>query len=131
MDLNILVDEISKLLENPKMQDVEEEVIDDLRLNALHLSTYQTRLVEPMTESATNMVKVAKELEEKLKFNHDSFEEAIKAMILEVEQAEQQLKDTGTDDLLRVSSGFGLYFQFTLSDMNIILVLFRLNIFFS
>lgn len=124
VSLNTLVDDIEKLIEALKDTVDFEDIVDSLRLNVLHLSTYQTRLVEPMTEGATNMVvrylfaflnkivfviicflsqRIANETQEKLKFNYPSFEDAIAALIAEVLDAQETLKEDGRDMLIEVS----------------------------
>lgn len=56
ISLNTLVEEIGKLIGALKDKEGFTTIVEDLRLNVLHLTTYQTRLVEPMIEAATNMV---------------------------------------------------------------------------
>lgn len=77
---------------NPQMADVR----TSLRNQALHLRSYQENLVAPMTAQTIEMRQLAQQLDETLKFNRSSFEEAMKALREEIANAEEFIAVNGT-----------------------------------
>lgn len=67
-----------------------------LLTQALHLETYQEKLVIPMTNSAHEMIQLAGNLETTLKFNENSFEEAMAKILEEIKFAENFINTQGT-----------------------------------
>lgn len=92
------------------------DVRTSLKNQALHLSVYQQSLVSPMTEQTKEMIDLAKRLEENLKFNRSSFEEALKEFLLEIKNAQQFINKEGHEFVRKVGSIFAIYFLFNLNE---------------
>lgn len=68
-----------------------------LKNQALYLRMYQDKLVDPMTRQSIEMLDVARNIDQKLKFNRTSFREAMEELLIEVKEAEEFIKDKGTE----------------------------------
>ncbi|XP_044733523.1 prominin-like protein [Chrysoperla carnea] len=77
-----------------------------LQRNALYLETFQNTLVVPMVQSAEDLKETAVRLEEGLKFNHSSFNEAVNYLLKEVEEAQEYLQTNGTKDVAEIAEEF-------------------------
>lgn len=72
------------------------EVRTSLRNQALHLRSYQENLVTPMTVQTKEMIELANNLENSLKFNSSSFNEALKNFKDEIREAQRFINEEGT-----------------------------------
>lgn len=54
--MNVLINQIDEALRAIPNDDVNFEVRNQLELSKMHLITYQSRLVEPMTENAKQLI---------------------------------------------------------------------------
>lgn len=79
------------------------EVRISLRNQALHLRSYQDNLVTPMQDQTAEMTQLANRLDETLRFNRSSFEEAMKALSAEIAGAEQFIAHNGTQFVQQVA----------------------------
>lgn len=80
------------------------EIKASLLTQALHLETYQEKLVVPMTNSAREMIQLASSLETTLKFNENSFEEAMNKIVGEIKYAEDFINHNGTEFVQTVAT---------------------------
>lgn len=78
------------------------DVRTSLKNQALHLSVYQQNLVSPMTRQTKELIDLATTLEHNLKFNRDSFEEALREFINEIRAAQQFINKEGTEFVRKV-----------------------------
>ena len=56
IDLNVLIGQIDEALREIENDEQNLEVQNQLELSKMHLMTYQSRLVEPMTENAKQLI---------------------------------------------------------------------------
>lgn len=78
------------------------DVRTSLRNQALHLKSYQDNLVGPMTEQTKEILQLAHNLEDNLKFNRSSFEEALRAFLKEIKDAQNFINKEGTEFVRKV-----------------------------
>lgn len=71
------------------------EIRNKIELQELHLRTYQNRLVDPLLNGTNRLLSLAKSLDEKLHFKQTNFEEAIKKLVVEIDEAELFINDNG------------------------------------
>lgn len=86
------------------------DVRTSLKNQALHLSTYQQNLVTPMTTQTREILDLATDLDRTLKFNRDSFEEALHDFVAETKAAQEFINKEGTEFVRKVSQQIVLYF---------------------
>lgn len=79
------------------------DVRTSLKNQALHLSTYQQNLVTPMTTQTREILDLATDLDRTLKFNRDSFEEALQEFIKETKEAQDFINKEGTEFVRKVN----------------------------
>lgn len=107
VNLTILSDQLRQLIHSIEASHPElYEVLAGLKNSALNIETYQDRLVNPMVRNATRVIEMAHFMEEHLKFGKDSFQEAIKDLILEVQHAEVYLKVNASTTLKKITVDF-------------------------
>lgn len=82
------------------------DVKTSLRNQALHLRSYQDNLVDPMTSQTTEMREIALQLDETLKFNRSSFDEAMHDLREEIVNAEEFITQNGTKFVQHVARDF-------------------------
>lgn len=78
------------------------EVRMSLKNQALHLRTYQENLVQPMTDGTIEMRKLAESFDERLRFNHTNFKEAMTELSKEIANAQNFIHNNGTDFVRKV-----------------------------
>uniref|UniRef100_A0A6B2E6D3 Putative conserved secreted protein n=1 Tax=Phlebotomus kandelakii TaxID=1109342 RepID=A0A6B2E6D3_9DIPT len=88
----------TKIPNSPNMN----EIRASLSIQALHLRTYQTSLVTPMTDGKDEILTLALDLDKTLHFNSDSFEEAINKFLLETDKAQEFINRNGTEFVRQV-----------------------------
>lgn len=74
-----------------------------LKNQALHLRTYQENLVTPMTEQTKEILILANRLNENLKFNRTSFQEALEEFITFIREAQDFINKEGTAFVRKVA----------------------------
>lgn len=78
---------------------VPEKEMNDIKVNlknqALHLSSYQTNLVDPMIASTNQLIKLSTDLDTKLKFGERSFSDAIDKFLTQIQEAENYINVYG------------------------------------
>lgn len=79
------------------------ETRSKIQVQELHLRSYQSSLVEPLLNGTDRLLELANSLDEKLHFKQMSFEQAIKKLIKEVEEAEKFINTEGTSYVQRES----------------------------
>uniref|UniRef100_A0A1B0D4C1 Prominin n=1 Tax=Phlebotomus papatasi TaxID=29031 RepID=A0A1B0D4C1_PHLPP len=87
-----------KIPTSPNMNDIR----SSLRIQALHLKTYQTNLVTPMTDGKNEILTLATDLDKTLHFNSNSFEEAINKFLVETDKAQDFINRNGTEFVQQV-----------------------------
>jgi prominin 1 len=92
------------------------DVRTSLKNQALHLSVYQQSLVSPMTRQTKELIDLATTLEHNLKFNRDSFEEALQEFILEIRAAQQFINKEGTEFVRKVAKELVLNFKIDINN---------------
>ncbi|GAB0098286.1 prominin-like protein [Sergentomyia squamirostris] len=93
-----LEDTAAKIPNTQEMNDIR----SSLKNEALHLRTYQTNLVTPMTEAKDEILTLATDLDKTLHFNANSFEEAIKKFLVETDKAQDFINVNGTQFVQQV-----------------------------
>ncbi|XP_055688743.1 prominin-like protein isoform X2 [Lutzomyia longipalpis] len=88
----------NKIPNSPNMN----EIRVSLRNQALHLKTYQTSLVAPMTDGKNEILALAQDLDKTLHFNSDSFEQAINKFLAETDKAQEFINQNGTQFVRQV-----------------------------
>lgn len=78
------------------------DIVSSLKIQALHLRTYQENFVTPMTEQTKEMLQLSQRLEENLKFNRSSFEVALNDFINEIKYAQNFINKEGTEFVRKV-----------------------------
>ncbi|XP_052893944.1 prominin-like protein isoform X3 [Anopheles moucheti] len=87
-----------------KLRDVADRVppgkdMNDIKVNlknqALHLSSYQTNLVDPMIVSTNELIKLSTTLDSSLKFGEKSFSDAIDKFLTQIKEAENYINKHG------------------------------------
>ncbi|XP_049293875.1 prominin-like protein isoform X4 [Anopheles funestus] len=87
-----------------KLRDVADRVppgkeMNDIKVNlknqALHLSSYQTNLVDPMIVSTNELIKLSTTLDSSLKFGEESFSKAIDKFLTQIKEAEIYINKHG------------------------------------
>lgn len=82
--------------------------MNDIRISllnqALHLRSYQKELVDPMIASTQNMLAKSERLDRNLKNGKNTFNEAVNAMLSDIEQAEAFLNGEGKDFVRAVAA---------------------------
>lgn len=91
--------ETAQKLQNPEYS----EYRTILKNQALHLNTYQETYVTPMVEQTKEMLALSHRLEENLKFNQSSFQEALDKFKKEIKYAEDFINKEGTEFVRQVS----------------------------
>ncbi|XP_035791698.1 prominin-like protein isoform X1 [Anopheles albimanus] len=71
------------------------EIKVNLKNQALHLSSYQTNLVEPMIASTNQLIKLSTSLDSSLKFGEKSFSDAIDKFLEQISGAEEYINTYG------------------------------------
>lgn len=94
-----LVETSNNIVDDPKFY----EIKTSLRTQALHLETYQDKLVTPMTNAAQEMIVLATELDTKLKNGHPSFQKAMETILDEIQFAEKFINTNGTASARQVA----------------------------
>ncbi|XP_058053748.1 prominin-like protein [Anopheles bellator] len=73
--------------------------MNDIKVNlknqALHLSSYQTNLVDPMIASTNQLIKLSTSLDSSLKFGEKSFSDAIDKFLIQITEAEEYINKYG------------------------------------
>lgn len=73
--------------------------MNDIKVNlknqALHLSSYQTNLVDPMIASTNELIKLSTTLDTSLKFGERSFSDAIDKFLTQIKEAEEYINKNG------------------------------------
>lgn len=94
-NLNDIADRLRSVAKKaPPGKDMNEIKVN-LMNQALHLSSYQSNLVDPMVRYTKELVNLSTTLESNLKFGHDSFAVAIDDFLTEIQQAETYINDNG------------------------------------
>uniref|UniRef100_A0A182WKT3 Prominin-like protein n=1 Tax=Anopheles minimus TaxID=112268 RepID=A0A182WKT3_9DIPT len=87
-----------------KLRDVADRVppgkeMNDIKVNlknqALHLSSYQTNLVDPMIVSTNELIRLSTTLDSSLKFGEKSFSDAIDKFLTQIKEAENYINKHG------------------------------------
>ncbi|XP_058121237.1 prominin-like protein isoform X2 [Anopheles coustani] len=81
----------NKVLPGKEMNDIKV----NLKNQALHLSSYQTNLVDPMIASTNQLIKLSTDLDNKLKFGERSFSDAIDKFLTQIKDAENYINANG------------------------------------
>uniref|UniRef100_A0A182NIR2 Prominin-like protein n=1 Tax=Anopheles dirus TaxID=7168 RepID=A0A182NIR2_9DIPT len=71
------------------------EIKVNLKNQALHLSSYQTNLVDPMIASTNELIKLSTTLDTSLKFGEQSFANAIDMFLKQIREAEDYINTNG------------------------------------
>lgn len=79
------------------------DIVATLELQQLHLRTYQKDIVDPMVNGSRRLLMLSKKLDELLHFKQTSFEEAIRMLVREIDDAENFLNEQGTDYVQKVA----------------------------
>lgn len=79
------------------------EIRTKIDVQELHLRTYQKNLVDPLLNGTNRLLSLAKSLDEKLHFKQMSFEDAIKKLIVEIDEAERFINEQGTSYVQQIS----------------------------
>ncbi|XP_050307248.1 prominin-like protein isoform X2 [Anthonomus grandis grandis] len=82
------------------------DLISDLLLSRLHLTTYSSKLIVPMKAVSQDLIKTATNLSEQLKMGFSNFSEAIDSLQEEIVKAQDYLNTTGPDSLKNISAEF-------------------------
>lgn len=93
MNLLDLAEKMDEVAEN--LTDNHREIKRNLSLNANTLRDIHKSLVVPMTETSEMLMATAENLQETIKFNHSSIQNAIRVLIDEVQRAQDYLNDRG------------------------------------
>lgn len=94
-NLNDIADRLRNVAKKaPSGKDMNEIKVN-LMNQALHLSSYQSNLVDPMVRYTKELVNLSTTLENNLKFGHDSFAIAIDDFLTQIQQAETYINDNG------------------------------------
>ncbi|XP_065075957.1 prominin-like protein isoform X2 [Ochlerotatus camptorhynchus] len=94
-NLNDIADRLRTVAKKaPSGKDMNEIKVN-LMNQALHLSSYQSNLVDPMVRYTKELVNLSTTLEDNLKFGHDSFAVAIDDFLTEIQQAETYINGKG------------------------------------
>ncbi|XP_076275247.1 prominin-like protein isoform X3 [Rhynchophorus ferrugineus] len=94
-----------KIIEgNPEEND--QPLIQDINLSIMHLNIYDEKIVTPLKVLANAVIDDASTLNDLLKMNHSSFQEAVNDTLNEIDQAEQFLKTNGTNHLKSIIDAF-------------------------
>lgn len=67
------------------------------------MRTYQENLVTPMTEQTKEILMLANRLNENLKFNRTSFQEALEEFITDIRKAQDFINKNGTAFVRKVN----------------------------
>ncbi|XP_035914409.1 LOW QUALITY PROTEIN: prominin-like protein, partial [Anopheles stephensi] len=95
-----------------KLRDVANRVppgkeMNDIKVNlknqALHLSSYQTNLVDPIIASTNELIKLSTTLDSSLKFGETSFSAAIEKFLVQIKEAEFYINITGRNFVQNVT----------------------------
>lgn len=86
------------------------DVRTSLKNQALHLKVYQQNLVAPMTSQTREILNLAADLDKNLKFNRDSFEEALREFMKEIKDAQQFINKEGTEFVRKVNYLISYFF---------------------
>ncbi|KAJ8977094.1 hypothetical protein NQ317_003648 [Molorchus minor] len=108
---NLSLNEISKQLEkllaaigdDPKFDDIK----SDVHISILHVNTYDEKILTPMKELANKVIDNAQQLDLDLRMNSSSFSEAITKLLSEIKEAQEKLRENGTEILQTVANEFG------------------------
>ncbi|XP_062552385.1 prominin-like protein isoform X5 [Armigeres subalbatus] len=102
-NLNDIANELRKVASQvPSGKDMNEIKVN-LKNQALHLSSYQSNLVEPMLRYTNELVNLSTTLDHSLKFGRDSFAEAIDEFLTEIQEAEKYINEYGQDFAVSVT----------------------------
>lgn len=98
--------ETAKKISSDDMKDVQVS----LRNQALHLETYDQKLVTPMKNQSAELISLAYDLDQALRYKDRSFEEAITLLVIEIERAQQFIQRDGRQFIKSTAENFTYYF---------------------
>lgn len=102
-DFKIELDKVvNKLEEDPNLNDVTNE----LKEASLHVEVYQNYLLKPMKSNAQKLLNLTDSLKGSLIINGKSFEDILKNLQAEIEEAESFLKNKGQKQLQDIANEF-------------------------
>lgn len=110
-NLNTIADKLRETADKIPLNSDMDDVRTSLKNQALHLRTYQDNLVTPMTEQTKEMIDLANKLETSLLFNRSSFEEALKSLQKEIQDAQDFIVKNGTEFVQNVTQKLVLRFK--------------------
>lgn len=94
-NLNDIANELRKVANKvPPGKDMNEIKVN-LKNQALHLSSYQSNLVEPMLRYTNELVNLSSTLDHSLKFGRESFAVAIEEFLTDIQEAEEYINLQG------------------------------------
>ncbi|XP_021695516.1 prominin-like protein isoform X2 [Aedes aegypti] len=103
-NLNDIANELRKVANKvPPGKDMNEIKVN-LKNQALHLSSYQYNLVEPMLRYTSELVNLSTTLDHSLKFGRESFALAIDEFLTEIQAAEAYINVQGQEFVVAVTS---------------------------
>ncbi|XP_058457209.1 prominin-like protein isoform X3 [Malaya genurostris] len=94
-NLNEIADKLRDVANKLSSSKDVNEIKVSLKNQALHLSSYQSNLVDPMLRSTNELVSLSTTLDRNLKFGKPSFGEAIGDFLTEIKNAEEYINDQG------------------------------------
>lgn len=96
-NLNDIANELRKVADNISTGKDMNEIKVNLKNQALHLSSYQTNLVEPMLRSTNELITLSTTLEKNLKFGKESFTLAMDDFLQQIQEAETYINNNGQE----------------------------------
>lgn len=99
--------ETAKKISSDDMKDVQVS----LRNQALHLETYDQNLVTPMKNQSAELISLAYDLDQALRYKDRSFEEAIILLVNEIERAQHFIHRDGRQFIKATAENFTYYFS--------------------
>lgn len=103
-NLNDIANELRKVANKvPPGKDMNEIKVN-LKNQALHLSSYQSNLVEPMLRYTSELVNLSTTLDHSLKFGRESFALAIDEFLTEIQAAEEYINVQGQQFVVAVTT---------------------------
>lgn len=91
--------------------DDKKDVVVSLRNQALHLETYEQKLVIPMKNQSAELINLAKELESSMRYKDRPFEESIQMLVTEIDGAEKFINQEGRPFVKSAAKNLTEYFS--------------------
>ncbi|XP_061501156.1 prominin-like protein isoform X2 [Anopheles gambiae] len=94
-NLNEIADKLREVANRVPSGKEMNDIKVNLKNQALHLSSYQTNLVDPMIASTNELIKLSTTLDTSLKFGEKSFSAAIDKFLTQIKDAEEYINKYG------------------------------------